>query len=336
MSLQETLFDNVNTVNYEPYEDEMIIENTCRPQSSKEDCYEHESTKNQLAVVNHQNEIVEIKSKLNPMAEWSRGSAEKAFEIIQQIQKLLDEKLPEDGTMTIQGNTFDLKSNLEIITSLTGTIPKYLIKNEEYGDKNSYYKIAVECLLCKGNLPLGVGTGTCSSYDNKEAYKWVISTDVPKWRFERRDVYGNYDKNIPDEQKRIYDAPNGVWVLEEDLEQKINDKGHKLYKICLTPAEFREIHHKIARKAHVRALREAVNFALARTSALKNKTGGANSVTGSSADLISDAQAKRLYAISKGKEDFSKAVMAKYGYTSSKEIKKRDYNKICSEVEKGN
>lgn len=51
-------------------------------------------------------------------------------------------------------------------------------------------------------------------------------------------------------------------------------------------------------------------------------------------DLISEAQAKRLYAISKGKTKEAKEIMLKYGYTESKQIKKSDYNKIAEEIEK--
>lgn len=49
--------------------------------------------------------------------------------------------------------------------------------------------------------------------------------------------------------------------------------------------------------------------------------------------LISEAQAKRLCAISKGNNEGCKAILAKYGYKSSKEIKKADYEKICKEIE---
>lgn len=49
---------------------------------------------------------------------------------------------------------------------------------------------------------------------------------------------------------------------------------------------------------------------------------------------ISQAQAKRMFAIAKGDNDLVKAVMEKYGYKgSSSDVKKTDYNKICDEIE---
>lgn len=48
---------------------------------------------------------------------------------------------------------------------------------------------------------------------------------------------------------------------------------------------------------------------------------------------ISQAQAKRMYAIAKGNQDALTEVMNKYGYKSSTEIKKTDYEKMCEELE---
>ncbi|MFW9881341.1 MAG: ERF family protein [Candidatus Thorarchaeota archaeon] len=50
-------------------------------------------------------------------------------------------------------------------------------------------------------------------------------------------------------------------------------------------------------------------------------------------DLISRNQAKRMYAIGKGNVDLIKKIMVTYGYTESAQIKKSDYNNICSEIE---
>lgn len=50
--------------------------------------------------------------------------------------------------------------------------------------------------------------------------------------------------------------------------------------------------------------------------------------------VISEAQQKRLFAIGKGKTtEQIKAIVTKYGYASSKDIKVVDYDKICKEVE---
>jgi len=52
-----------------------------------------------------------------------------------------------------------------------------------------------------------------------------------------------------------------------------------------------------------------------------------------SPDIISSAQAKRMYAISKGNTDVCKDVLRKFGYEKSGDVKKVDYEKICEEIE---
>ena len=48
--------------------------------------------------------------------------------------------------------------------------------------------------------------------------------------------------------------------------------------------------------------------------------------------IISEAQAKRMYAVSGGDADLCKKIIAKYGYKSSKEVKYSDYEAICDEI----
>ncbi len=46
-------------------------------------------------------------------------------------------------------------------------------------------------------------------------------------------------------------------------------------------------------------------------------------------DVISTAQAKRLFAIAQGQNELLKDILKEFGYESSKDIKKSDYEKIC-------
>lgn len=50
-------------------------------------------------------------------------------------------------------------------------------------------------------------------------------------------------------------------------------------------------------------------------------------------DKISEAQAKRLFAISGGDQELVRLVINEHGYTSSRDIKKVDYDTISSEIE---
>lgn len=50
-------------------------------------------------------------------------------------------------------------------------------------------------------------------------------------------------------------------------------------------------------------------------------------------ELITPAQLKRLFAMAKGQETLAKVIIASFGYKSSKEIQKKDYEAICEEIE---
>ena len=50
--------------------------------------------------------------------------------------------------------------------------------------------------------------------------------------------------------------------------------------------------------------------------------------------VISVNQSKRIYALSGGDAELCKRVIAKFGYESSKEIRRKDYDDICEEIVK--
>lgn len=50
--------------------------------------------------------------------------------------------------------------------------------------------------------------------------------------------------------------------------------------------------------------------------------------------LISEDQLKKLWALTSGQVDVARAIIEKYGYGSSKEIQKKDFNSIIDEIEK--
>ena len=52
-------------------------------------------------------------------------------------------------------------------------------------------------------------------------------------------------------------------------------------------------------------------------------------------DFITEDQQKRLFAIAKGNTQLAKEVILTFGITSSKDILKNDYDKICKKIEDG-
>lgn len=71
---------------------------------------------------------------------------------------------------------------------------------------------------------------------------------------------------------------------------------------------------------------------------LKDLTGGKaekNTVERNIEQPITQAQAKRMFAIAQGNNDLVKQVITKYGYNGSAEVLRKDYEKICNEIESG-
>jgi hypothetical protein len=48
---------------------------------------------------------------------------------------------------------------------------------------------------------------------------------------------------------------------------------------------------------------------------------------------ISTAQAKRMFALAEGDQEIVRQILDKYGYQSTKDVKKIDYDKMCTEIE---
>lgn len=48
---------------------------------------------------------------------------------------------------------------------------------------------------------------------------------------------------------------------------------------------------------------------------------------------ISTAQAKRMFALAEGDQDIVRQILDKHGYQSTKDVKKTDYEKMCTEIE---
>lgn len=67
------------------------------------------------------------------------------------------------------------------------------------------------------------------------------------------------------------------------------------------------------------------------------KNGGTAAPSESEADVISEAQAKRMYAIGKNaglSEDDYKALLTRFGYAHTKKVRRADYERICEALAK--
>lgn len=66
---------------------------------------------------------------------------------------------------------------------------------------------------------------------------------------------------------------------------------------------------------------------------LQGEKPSAQKVATDTSGTITQAQAKRMFALSKGNADLVKEVIKKYGYEKSDQVQKTDYEKICKDIE---
>ena len=63
-------------------------------------------------------------------------------------------------------------------------------------------------------------------------------------------------------------------------------------------------------------------------------TTGKDEPKGKPEGTITDAQQKRMFALAKGNKEAAKAALEEFGYESSKDVTRADYEKVCQEIEK--
>ena len=129
--------------------------------------------------------------------------------------------------------------------------------------------------------------------------------------------------------RELYSAPKIIiWGNAEELKYKdfvvkhIAYENNKISELIITDVEGKE-YFKYPQ----------VNGSQGSAYAKQNNT---TSNSTKADKLITDAQRKRLFAISNGNNDLVKQTIEKYGYTKTEEIKMSDYEKICNEIQKVN
>ena len=80
---------------------------------------------------------------------------------------------------------------------------------------------------------------------------------------------------------------------------------------------------------------EEGRIADAPVSTQNGKPVGSFNGNGKDARIISEKQSRRMFAIANGNKEQIDAIVKKYGYKSSKDIKRSDYEVICLELENG-
>ena len=247
---------------------------------------------------------------------------------VQKIQQIMNSVMKKDEHYGIIPGTQKptlLKPGAEKLGLTFRLAPVFSGENVPLEMENGHREFIIKCDLI--HIPtgksFGQGVGSCSSKESKYRYRWdKTENQVPKeyWSIRDQDLLGG--------PQFVARKSDNVWWIYQRVEHD-------------NPADYYNTILKMAKKrAHVDAMLTATAASDIFTQDLEDmdiKSEPKKKEDKTKDKLISEAQAKRLYAIgmqrSVSQED-AKKIIAKYGYASSKEILTKDYEKIVEEIEK--
>jgi hypothetical protein len=181
----------------------------------------------------------------------------------------------------------------ETILMSFGLADEYTVTDSEKDWNNGFFYFEVKCSLLKSGFKVAEGLGSCNTKEKK--YQRVDSNGELK-----QDPYTLANTILKMAKKRaLVDAAKRVAGLSDVFTQDIED----LF----------------------------INGNNSQKQPQNNKP--QSTQQNGNNNFISGAQAKRMFAISKGNELLVKTIIGKYSYNSSKEVKKSDYEAICKEIE---
>ena len=224
---------------------------------------------------------------------------------IGEFQALVKSQLAQDHDYGIIPGTSKptlLKPGAEKILMLMGLTSEFDILDSTRDFYDGFSQYQVKCRLYKNGVLITEGLGACNSKEKKYAY-----TDSC-----------NVDNTILKMAKKwaLIDATLLVASLSQIFTQDIEDMELRQEK----PPRAETI-LKVVNGNQETAINDG--------STPKTMPMGQSSKN----ELITEKQAKRMFAISKGNAKLCRQVCKKYGYKTSQEIKKADYDSICAEIQ---
>jgi len=174
-------------------------------------------------------------------------------------------------------------------------------------------------VVCRGfYIPTGntIGYGAGEASTGEKKYKWRAAI-----------CHEEFDAMPETKRQIVYlkDFKTGKIELYEQVRQSPADLANTVLKMAKKRA-------LVDAALLVGSLSDIFHQDLEDIDLSGQQTGGKKYYTDQDG-TISKAQAKRMFAISKGNADIIRQVLQEYGYERSEEVKKTEYDAICSKVE---
>jgi hypothetical protein len=215
-----------------------------------------------------------------------------------------------------------LKPGAEKLCELFGYAPTIKAIHEDKDKQSGFYSARVTIALIhrETNVLAAEGVGEANSMESRYRWRWI-----PEWKIpiglDTSTLYYEERKDKNGKNYRVYRTDN------EDLFTLWNTVLKMAKKRALIDATLSATRSSGIFTQDVEDLQEWVSAAepIEVQSNLKQQ--------GSKSNTISQAQAKRMFALAKGQEQIVRSVLDKYGYENSTDVPKKQYEEICHLIE---
>ena len=233
-----------------------------------------------------------------------------------------------------------LKPGAEKILTLMGMTSEYEITEKIQDYENGFFAFTIKCTLLRQSMKITEGLGHANTKESRYSKRWVSEKKIPEGidkkslqTREKDGKYGTYTEYLMTnddpytlantvlkmaKKRAQVDAALTVASLSEIFTQDIEDQ--MLEEIAQYSAKPETIPVKEVVKP-IKSPKQEVP---------KTQTESTQIAT---TDIISTAQAKRMFAIAHGDADVVRTVLDNHNYASSKDVRKADYEAICNEIE---
>ena len=213
-----------------------------------------------------------------------------------------------------------LKPGAEKILTLMGMTSEYEITEKIQDYENGFFAFTIKCTLLRQSMKITEGLGHANTKESRYSKRWVSEKKIPEGidkkslqTREKDGKYGTYTEYLMTNDDP-YTLANTVLKMAKKRAQ---------VDAALTVASLSEI---FTQDIEDQMLEEIAQYSA------KPETIPIKEVVKPKTDIISTAQAKRMFAIAHGDADVVRAVLNNYNYASSKDVRKADYEAICAEI----
>lgn len=219
-----------------------------------------------------------------------------------------------------------LKPGAEKILMLMGLTSEYEVTEKIQDYDNGFFAFTVKCLLSRNGIKVTEGLGHANTKEGRYSKRWVTEKNLPE---------GIEKKGLPSREKEGKYGKYTEYQVGNDDPYTLANTVLKMAKkraqvdASLTVASLSEIFTQDIEDTEII---EEVPFKQQTRQTYNQQTVKPAQQTQSDPNVISSAQASRLFTIASGNDELVRKALNEFNYVSTKDIKKEHYEVIESYI----